>query len=148
MELVLNTYYQQPDATLGLMLVNGLAKYHTIERPYHKPRIPNASCIYAGRYEIVPRTRSAKVDEYKRRFPWFRYHLQLKDVPDADYILIHIANFITDVEGCIGIAYGSDLYGKQLVDSMRAFRELSLDVYRRFDDGESAWITINRLEET
>lgn len=148
MELLLNTYYQGDDATLGIMFVDGKAKYFTIERPYHKPRIPHASCIYAGRYEIVPRTRSQKVDEYKKKYPWFKYHLQLKDVPDAEHILIHVANFVTDVEGCIGIAFCADLRGKETPDSMRAYKEFALDIYRRFDEAEPAWITVNRLEAT
>lgn len=144
-DLILNTYYQKDDATLGMLYIDEVPRYFTIERPYCYPRVRNESSIYPGRYEIVPRTRSGKVDEYKARFDWFRYHLQLKDVPDADHILIHIANGVDDVRGCIGIANGADLKKHRIVDSTTAFKEFSLMMYEAFDRGESAWIEVNRL---
>lgn len=52
----------------------------------------------------------------------------LEAVPDRTYILIHVANFSSDVQGCIGM--GTDLMGDRIAVSnsrkaVAAFEELT-----------------------
>lgn len=56
------------------------------------------SCIPKGTYKVVPRF-SEKYGDH--------YHIQ--DVPNRDLILIHVANYASDLLGCIGV-------GTSLVD--------------------------------
>lgn len=58
----------------------------------------NISCIPTGSYNVKSRYSSKYND-----------HFIIEDVPDRDFILIHPANFHTDLRGCIGI-------GKEFAD--------------------------------
>lgn len=57
----------------------------------------NVSCIPTGSYEVKPRT-SEKYDK----------HFLVQNVDDRDYILIHPANYYTELRGCIAV--GADFY--------------------------------------
>jgi len=57
----------------------------------------NISCIPTGEYKISPR-KSAKYGD----------HYLVENVMMRDYILIHEANYYTDLKGCIGI--GENFY--------------------------------------
>lgn len=147
MEIELKTFLQNDVFTLGTLgLLNENPYWFTIERPLHEKRIRGKSAIYAGRYELIKRERSPKVDEYKKKYGgWFKYHIELKDVPDADHILIHVANYVKDIEGCIGIGYGCDLTNRMITRSAPAFKEFALMLYSAFDKGERNFITIRRF---
>lgn len=50
----------------------------------------NISCIPSGRYKV------------KRRYsPRYKAHFHVLDVPDRDFILIHVGNFRKNTEGCL-----------------------------------------------
>ena len=86
--------------TLGkLFLFNGLDVVFeccTLELSY-KNNKRNISCIPTGEYKISPRN-SQKYDD----------HYLVENVMMRDYILIHEANYYTDLRGCIGI--GKNFY--------------------------------------
>lgn len=86
--------------TLGRLFVfDGLDlvfKCCTLELP-DRANMRNISCIPTGIYEVKPRT-SAKYKE----------HFEVTKVLNRKYILIHPANYYTDLKGCIGV--GADFY--------------------------------------
>jgi hypothetical protein len=57
----------------------------------------NISCIPTGNYDVKPRT-SEK----------YGNHYLVENVENRDYILIHPANYYTQLRGCIAV--GSDFY--------------------------------------
>lgn len=76
-----------------LELWSGLV-LHTVELPWLNNQ-RSASCIPAGRYEVVRHQSPSKGDCYS-----------LVSVPGRDHILIHAGNTIRDFEGCIGVGIG------------------------------------------
>ena len=54
----------------------------------------NKSCIPTGTYNVKPRT-SEK----------YANHYLVENVDDRDYILIHPANYYTELRGCIAVGY-------------------------------------------
>ncbi len=81
--------------TLGLLSVS-VDKFNiffarTLELQYHDNK-QNISCIPVGTYNVVKRY-SAK----------YGHHLHILDVPDRSYILIHPANFVRQLKGCIAV---------------------------------------------
>lgn len=81
---------QFEEATIGLMLVDGKAKYITIEDEW-KDNAPNVSCIPIGTYSCK-----------KRRSHRFNRELwEVLDVPGRTGILIHNGNSVKDTFGCI-----------------------------------------------
>lgn len=63
----------------------------TVELPW----LENArriSCIPKGKYKVITRVSQ----KYSK-------HLHVLDVPNRDFILIHEANFVYQLKGCIGV---------------------------------------------
>ena len=70
-------------------------EFRTLELSW-KNNKNNISCIPKGSYKVV-----------KRHSEKFKNHFHILDVENRDFILIHNANFYTELRGCIAI--GSDL---------------------------------------
>ncbi len=68
-----------------------LFQCYTLELPWRDNQ-RRISAIPEGRYPVVPR-QSAK----------YGHHLHILDVPGRDLILIHQANYVTQLEGCIAV---------------------------------------------
>lgn len=75
--------------------INGIStsifNFCTLELPY-KNNQRRISSIQRGRYQVKKRY-SAK----------YGYHFELLNVPDRDKILIHVANFVRELLGCIAV---------------------------------------------
>src|ERR1700712_2019490 len=89
MELeLIRTYY--PAATNGKIFYQDRLMMYSIELPW-KDNHARVSCIPEGKYELA-----------KRWSPKFGWHLQVLNVPQRSYILIHPANDATlELKGCI-----------------------------------------------
>jgi hypothetical protein len=85
---LIRTYF--PEGTNGILLLDGVVLCATIELPW-KNNQSRISCIPEGQYQLI-----------KRYSPHFKWHLQLKDVPGRQCILIHPGNdAATELKGCI-----------------------------------------------
>ena len=89
MELeLIRTYY--PAATNGKILYQDRLMMYSIELPW-KDNHTRVSCIPEGKYDLI-----------KRWSPKLGWHLQVLNVPQRSYILIHPANDATlELKGCI-----------------------------------------------
>lgn len=82
-----------------------LFECHTLELPW-KNNEKRVSCIPAGTYPIRPRWSSK-----------YGHHLELLDVPHRSLILIHEANFVRQLLGCIAVGRKRmDIDGDGLTD--------------------------------
>lgn len=102
MDVVLERFCYHPEGTLGVIKLAG-KEFSTIERPW-LDNAPNVSCIPTGTY--LTRWRES---------PRFGFTWELRDVQDRTYILIHAANYPSDVQGCIGL--GTNLMGDRIAVS-------------------------------
>ena len=66
-------------------------KFVTLELPW-KNNQRRISCIPPGTYKGV-----------KRTSPKYGLHVHILDVPGRDLILMHNANYVTQLEGCIAV---------------------------------------------
>lgn len=98
-EITLERFCYHPVGTLGIIRFDGEV-FYSIERPWEDNK-PNVSCIPQGNYEVG-----------WRESPRFGETWHVKDVPQRTHILIHVANFAEDVQGCIGL--GTDLMGDKI----------------------------------
>ena len=130
MELVLTRVYKR-GGTNGTLTLNGHFVCFTIELPWQENK-KGISCIPEGSYELRARY-SAK----------FKNHLEVVDVPNRSYILIHPANdAIKQLRGCIapvnlltGIGNG--------INSKLALQKLLSLVHQAKDKNEKVILTIN-----
>lgn len=129
MKLELNrTYF--PEGTNGILLLDGVVLCATIELPW-KNNQSRISCIPEGKYQVI-----------KRYSPHFRWHLQLRDVPGRQLILIHPGNdAVTELKGCI--APVSLLTGIGKGDfSKLAFKKITSRLFPFLENGSSVFLTI------
>lgn len=116
--IVLTRYYTK-FGTWGDLEVEG-ENFSTIERPW-KGNENNVSCIPEGNY--VLQLRSSPVVQ---RTSGFEEGWEITNVPGRTYIMFHVANWMSDVNGCVGV--GEE---KRIVDN-RLFVSDSRDSFERF----------------
>ena len=122
------TYF--PEGTNGKLECEGKLIGYTIELPW-KRNEQGISCIPEGNYFIRKR--------YSAKYQW---HLELVDVPNRTYILIHPANNAKkELRGCI--APVTKLSGPGLgLMSRKAFTKLKDLVYKTLDNKESVELIV------
>ena len=91
-------------------------KFYTIELPWLDNK-PFESCIPTGEYSL----------KWKES-PKFGWCYEVENVTKRTDILIHVANYPSDVQGCIGV--GMDLMGDRVAvsrsrDAMNALHEIT-----------------------
>ena len=92
-----------PSGPLGVMELEDSCAFYTIERPWSDNK-PFESCIPVGEYSL----------KWKES-PRFGMCYEVENVEGRTHILIHVANFPTDVVGCIGL--GTGLMGDRIAVS-------------------------------
>ena len=104
--------------TFGVITVNGKIICYSLELPWGE-NIENVSCIPEGEYQCV------------RRDKWFNskrygYTYEIESVPGRTDILIHPANWISQIKGCIatGTSIGTLSSKRAAKSSGRAFKRL------------------------
>jgi hypothetical protein len=108
MNVTLRRIVERDDATLGVLLFDGVPRLVTLELPWRENK-RNMSRIPPGSYEmgitISPRFGKA----------W-----EVKDVPSRSNILFHQGNTAKDTEGCILVAtkYGVTLGDSRISESI------------------------------
>ena len=122
------TYF--PEGTNGKLECEGKLICYTIELPWKKNET-RVSCIPEGKYFIRKR--------YSQKFKW---HLEVVDVPNRKFILIHPANnALRELNGCI--APVTKLSGSGLgLMSRKAFEKLKTLVYQALDKNESVVLIV------
>lgn len=95
--------------TMGVLLLPGVTLY-TIERPWipyksHKGGKPFVSCIPDGLYELLPFNSEKHPDTWVLVNKIMDVYAYPGDVPEKGgrySCLFHVANYVKDIEGCIG----------------------------------------------
>lgn len=122
MEIVLERMYF-PEGTNGVLSQNGKEICKTIELPWRNNKA-RVSCIPEGKYKIRKR--------YSAKFKW---HLELINVKNRKYILLHPAkNALKELNGCI--APVSQITGEgRGNESRKAFEKLKNLVFPYLENG-------------
>jgi hypothetical protein len=125
---LIRTYFSE--GTNGILSLEGAAICSTIELPW-KNNQSRISCIPEGRYPII-----------KRYSPHFKWHLEVKDVPGRQLILIHPANdAITELKGCIAPVSLITGIGKGNFSRM-AFKRVTSRLFPLLENGSDIFLTI------
>ena len=87
-------------STIGNLYLDGEWLCDTLELPW-KDNQRSISCIPDGQYKVRLRTaRESATRDY--------LHLLIQDVPNRDYILVHIGNKSSDSRGCVLVGIGTE----------------------------------------
>lgn len=130
--------------TLSNIFINGLSECVGLEDEYREDKLTSETRIPAGKYKVELRTVGGFHSRYSKKFPELHEGmLWIKDVPNFEYILIHIGNDDDDTAGCLLV--GSDYYISEdtgemkVIYSTNAYKKLYKRVIQAAKDGE-LWI--------
>ncbi len=110
MNIILQRYSDNRQSTLGILfksLMIGERQStnllcYTIEDEYRDDKVIGQTRIPAGKYEIdFNKADTPLTLKYRAKFPFFTYHLEVKNVTNFKGIYIHIGNSDVDSMGCI-----------------------------------------------
>ena len=93
--------------------------FHTLELPYLDNRI-RVSAISEGKYEVIKRVGT---DSYSLSYD----HFHILDVENRSWILIHRANYVSELKGCIAVGMAKmDINADGLEDTLHSKDALDL----------------------
>lgn len=102
MKILVNRIVSNRDVTISRVYLNGQFFCHGLEDEYRLRKVPGETRIPAGCYELGLRTVGGFHKRYSSMFPGFHEGMiEIRDVPDFKYVLIHVGNFDRDTAGCL-----------------------------------------------
>ena len=111
------------DRILGVMSINGLPYFTTLEPP-DKLNKESVSCIIAGTYDY----RVVDLDEKDLTILLFGLF-------ERSEVIVHVGNFSTDTEGCILIAESFGLHTADIRNSRKAMQTFQSLLIMPGDEG-------------
>lgn len=136
MRLVLRRLTGDAERTTGLLQADGTI-FATIERPWlvnsaGPGGIPRKSCVPVGVYQVEPWHSANFPETYILTNPDLGVYRQPGDIPKGQTwgraaILVHVANRVRDVIGCVGVGMEHGQLGGEpaVLRSVLAMRELN-----------------------
>ena len=103
MKLKLVRISSQKDSTNGILYINDEFACYTLEDEQRKIKVKHETAIPLGIYEIQFRKVGGFHTKYLNRYgaDFHKGMLELQDVPNFEYILIHTGNTDEHTSGCI-----------------------------------------------
>lgn len=136
LELQLLRVEETDDYTFGLLFDDTAVREflcETLEDESRVVKLPGETRIPAGRYELKLRTEGGMDARYVDRFPEIhRGMIHLQDVPNFEFIYIHIGNREDETEGCILV--GETNEAQRAVGFLSNSRLTYLRIYKRITD--------------
>ncbi len=147
MEIEILRYNSEADYTDGLLFNNCDFRCYTLEdegrnkKVYGEMRIPN------GRYRIELRTEGGFHNKYLKKFGanFHKGMLWIKDVPNFEYILIHIGNDEDDTAGCLLVGSTADKDRGFIGASTKAYKDIYTEIANAILNGEDVYIEFKTL---
>ena len=106
MNLLLQRYSDNLESTLGLMfdMTTQFARFqcYTLEDEHRDVKVKGETRIPAGRYELKLRECDTPMTKkYRKKYPWFKYHIEIMDVATHSYCYLHVGNRDSHTDGCV-----------------------------------------------
>lgn len=150
MKINVKRYSASNESTLGLLYIDGKFACYTLEDEYRNVKLKGETRIKEGEYEIKFRKEGGHHAEYGKKFPQIhKGMLELQNVPEFQYILIHIGNTDKDTDGCIlvGDAVNNNKLVKgNITQSTIAYQRIYTPIAKALEAGQKVTIKIENLE--
>ena len=149
MKLEVIRFNKGEDSTNGILFdITDERKFlcYTLEDEYRKEKVYGETCIPEGEYQINFRTEGGYHAKYSKRFADIHMGmLEVCDVPNFKYILIHCGNTDEDTAGCllVGDTQENNNVKKNgfIGKSTKAYMRIYPPIAKALEDGEE--VTIN-----
>lgn len=147
MQFILQRFSDNRESTLGLLFSK---KYHeskptlifecyVLEDEFRLEKLKGETRIPAGEYKLgIQNQLTDLTQKYRLKYPWFKNHIQIMDVPGFTGIYIHIGNTDKDTDGCLLLGDNADnnrLGGGSVSNSTQAFKRFYSNYYELIELG-------------
>ena len=149
-ENLLQRYSDNGESTLGLWFTDRKFDGYTLEDEGRIIKVMGETRIPAGIYELMLRKElSPKTQDYRNRFPWFTWHIEITDVPGFKFVYTHVGNDDDDTDGCP--LKGDNVNNNQIIDgfvgqSVPNFKRWYMKVMPHLDAGGKSYLTVRDEE--
>lgn len=136
MNLLLQRIYDNGDSTIGALFINNELQCFTLEDQHQDKKIKGETRIPAGIYQLKIRQELTDLTKkYRLRFPWFKYHIEITNIPNFVGVYLHIGNNDDNSAGCVLTGNTVNKDGT-LLNSTTAFTTLYMKLYPLLEKGE------------
>jgi hypothetical protein len=141
MNFILQRFSDNRDSTLGILLKvldtnqgpRPVFQAYTLEDEYRDEKVMKETRIPSGTYQVdIQQADTPLTLKYRAKYPWFKKHLEVKNVPGFTGVYLHIGNFDADSAGCILVGDNADnnIIGPgSISNSTASFKRLYESVY-------------------
>lgn len=157
-------YSDNGKSTQGILLEKNDPKpiffSHTLEDEFRKPdeKVKGETRIPAGIYELkilkleTPITLKHRLDYNKNGEDWFKFHIEITNIPNFSGVYIHAGNSEKHTEGCLLL---NDTANNNMIEigdmsrSVQAVKRFYLKIYPELEAGNKVFIDFrdeNNLE--
>jgi len=143
MKLQVIRFHDTGEETLGLLFIDGKFECYTLEDQHRDKKVWGDTRIPNGTYQVALRTEGTHHERYKKKFSDHIGMLHVLNVPNFEYILIHIGNTEFDTAGCLLV--GNQITKKTLIDSTVAYREMYKKIAPALAIGEKVTIEYKEI---
>ena len=148
MYIVCNRMKIVGNAAIGDLYIDGTYFCNTLEDLPREVKIENQTCIPCGEYDVGFReVLSKKTEQYIKRYPWFTWHLEIKDITNFKYVYFHTGNKAEHSSGCVLLGQWLDKKRPFISNSRVCFSKFYLMVSDHLKGGGEVVYTVNDLTE-
>ncbi len=124
--LKLLRYNNDGTTMVGMLYIDNTHYCYTLENSNHNTEVSSGKLLNAGSYPIQFLKEDTELTlKYKEKYyEWFIWHLQIKNVPESDTVLIHDAGNHTDTTGLL-------VFNSLNIGNKKSFLSNSRETYRR-----------------
>ena len=144
MEVVVYRQISKEESTRGELFIDGEKFCDTLEDEFRTKKVMGETRIPSGRYKLeLRKVLSPMTKNYRSKYDWFLWHIQVMEVPNFSNVYIHVGNWEKDTDACLLIGNGfTDYDDKSAIwKSKPAFEEFYKTIVPLLDSGTGVWIT-------
>jgi hypothetical protein len=146
MKIIHQRISHDDDSSIGYIVIDNEFQGFILEDEPREDKVAGETRIPAGTYRVKFREElSGLTKRYRNKFDWFTWHLMLQDVPNFEYVYIHIGNDEEHTDGCLLVGdivefktNADEFLGK----STQAFERVYEKVSAALDLGEPVHIEV------
>lgn len=134
------------NAVIGDLYIDNIFFCNTLEDLPRETKVENETCIPCGEYKVGFReVLTPMTKKYRDKYGWFKYHLEIKDIPNFLYVYFHIGNTPENSSGCVLLGDWIDKSKPFISNSTKNFEMVYSFMSSHLENGGEIIYTINDL---
>jgi len=148
MNILVVRYNSDIDHTNSVMIIDGKYQCDGLEDEFREKKVYGETRIPDGTYPIRFRKEGGFHIRYTKRFGkhFHKGMLEICDVPNFKYVLIHILNHDDQTHGCYGVGYAGRNDANWISNSTMAYKKVYPIISNALLRGEEVNIEIKTID--